>query len=553
MKKILAFLLLLCAVATAWEIPQGELSLLRQSGQGSSPQEALVQYRQGGFTPLEASKRKFGFTDDTFWFALDFRAPELGEGERYVFTFLFPLLDLMDIYEVKDDGSLRPVAELGDSRAYVASLTFNPAFRFDARPGEEKRFLIRVRSLSVNVSYEITEFDPYLHKSLFDGRALAFYFGAMFIMILYNFFIYLFVRNRNYLYYVLFHLSYMFYLLVFSGIAFAFFWPEHPGINVYSYPIALVFSTLFGLLFMSSFLELGRQTPRLHRGVRWLMRLSASALPLVLVWPGGGATQYALAVAMFSIFVMIGIAVYVYLRFRSPNALYYLGSWGFLLVGGTVSYLTVVWGLQENLVTHYASHIGSFMEVFLLSVGLAAYYNRIQREKNLLEAENRELADISSRDALTGIYNRRYFTERAQVVLTNGEHNALMMLDLDHFKAINDTYGHDAGDAVLRRFAATIGELIRKTDLFARYGGEEFVLLLPKCPPVQARRIADRINELTREIRIDGQPALRLTVSVGCAVTQDSVLEELLKKADDALYDAKNGGRNRFECHEAAL
>lgn len=183
------------------------------------------------------------------------------------------------------------------------------------------------------------------------------------------------------------------------------------------------------------------------------------------------------------------------------------------------------------------------------------------------------LADISERklaqetlwqratvDPLTGVANRGYFMERAlgewQRATRYGHRMALMMLDLDHFKAVNDNHGHDAGDAVLHGFAARIGDQMRETDLFGRLGGEEFALLMPEENQLQS--MADVAERLRASIA--GQPfelpdgrQLTVTVSIGCAFSGPGMrdFEQLLKQADQALYAAKHGGRNRVVCHEA--
>lgn len=155
-------------------------------------------------------------------------------------------------------------------------------------------------------------------------------------------------------------------------------------------------------------------------------------------------------------------------------------------------------------------------------------------------------------DSLTGLYNRRYFLELALhecvVAERYGMPLAALLLDVDHFKQINDTAGHQAGDEMLRRIAQIALESVRKPDILARYGGEEFILLLPGSPTEQAVVVAKRIREAIAAHSFE-TPAgrLRTTLSVGIAVFigEGDTLDGLIRRADSALYRAKTNGRNR--------
>jgi diguanylate cyclase (GGDEF)-like protein/PAS domain S-box-containing protein len=163
-----------------------------------------------------------------------------------------------------------------------------------------------------------------------------------------------------------------------------------------------------------------------------------------------------------------------------------------------------------------------------------------------------QLRDLATRDALTGVYNRRHFLElaRREVERVPRTHTplALCMLDADHFKRINDAYGHAAGDRVLVELARAAGSVLRRVDVFARFGGEEFLALLPGTTATDAAGVAERIHAAVRDVAVsaeDGSP-IRPTVSIGVtALRLADDLESLLRRVDDALYRAKQEGRNR--------
>ncbi|NGP17670.1 PleD family two-component system response regulator [Devosia aurantiaca] len=156
-------------------------------------------------------------------------------------------------------------------------------------------------------------------------------------------------------------------------------------------------------------------------------------------------------------------------------------------------------------------------------------------------------------DELTGLYNRRYFDRHLNVMLGKAQEQsrdmALMILDIDHFKSVNDNHGHDVGDIVLREFAARMKRNIRGVDLACRMGGEEFVVLMPDTDTFQAEAVAERVRQAIAEKPFDVGTARPLTVTVSVGVSLNETLtdspESMLKRADVALYRAKREGRNR--------
>jgi diguanylate cyclase (GGDEF)-like protein len=178
------------------------------------------------------------------------------------------------------------------------------------------------------------------------------------------------------------------------------------------------------------------------------------------------------------------------------------------------------------------------------------------------EQFQREMFERTVRDALTGLYNRAFFLNQigplAEYNAVRGLGLAILMLDVDHFKRVNDTFGHDVGDRVLREVAGVLREATRTEDLVARYGGEEFVLALPVLAPDQATERAERIRVALSERRIvaDGI-TIRVTASLGMAFAPANRIgsaSALINVADRCLYQAKNAGRNRVAFHpESAL
>jgi two-component system cell cycle response regulator len=178
---------------------------------------------------------------------------------------------------------------------------------------------------------------------------------------------------------------------------------------------------------------------------------------------------------------------------------------------------------------------------------------RRKRHSDYLRDRLDESVELAVTDALTGLHNRRYMETHlaalAEQAGATGRPLSLVLVDIDNFKSINDTYGHDAGDRVLRQFASRFRRNTRSIDLACRIGGEEFVVVMPDSGLERACQMAERLRECiaAEPFQPDGETRLTVTASVGVATLAQpqGSLDALFKRADQALYVAKRGGRNR--------
>jgi len=207
-------------------------------------------------------------------------------------------------------------------------------------------------------------------------------------------------------------------------------------------------------------------------------------------------------------------------------------------------------GLQSPL-EEYESHIDKFISALNRLGNVSPEMELVGESLKTLWQENRSLTRLTNVDQLTGVLNRRGFLHAVQPLSHLAQRNAfdigVLMIDIDHFKKINDTYGHQAGDEVLVRVAASIKSSLRISDLVGRYGGEEFIVFMPEVRVQAMRQVAEKARRSVEAVRPRDIP---VTVSIGGAssrigqrVNQD--VENLIKQADDRLYQAKREGRNR--------
>ena len=209
---------------------------------------------------------------------------------------------------------------------------------------------------------------------------------------------------------------------------------------------------------------------------------------------------------------------------------------------------------KERLGLEIRSVNSRFLDLsFRLSDELRVNYDVIRSQRDALLDAHRQKIELAITDALTGLYNRRYLETHLSHLVehsnSRGKALAVAALDVDFFKAINDTYGHDAGDKVLQELSQRIKFNTRSIDLCCRVGGEEFILILPGTDMDLAGKIAERLRRsvATKPFTIDQHRQITVTLSAGISnlLGPEDTVEKLLKRADQALYSAKREGRNR--------
>lgn len=184
---------------------------------------------------------------------------------------------------------------------------------------------------------------------------------------------------------------------------------------------------------------------------------------------------------------------------------------------------------------------------------IAAWRESLTQEKRELKEALAKVQELATRDTLTGLVNRRHMQDLLEQEWHRQDRTkepfTVAMVDLDHFKRVNDQFGHSTGDEVLRNFAKTAVEVLRNTDVIARWGGEEFLILFINTTPTQAQPCMQRLSEKLANLQASTLvPALRITFSAGIAQHhRGRPLEQTLERADSALYSAKSAGRNRSQ------
>jgi diguanylate cyclase (GGDEF)-like protein len=554
LKLLLLYLLCVAPLAKAAdavrlsEVPTGSLGLhavqLVEGDVALGLDEALSQLRSGAFKPVTMAVPDFGIGSRPVWLHLSLEN-DTREVQPRMLQAGVTWLDRLDVYVMHADGSRHAVHtgdELPDAPGLMPGMGY--VLPLQLPPGRSE-VLLRVASVDpMALPLELMTPEVYASHRLQFGYFYGFFFGFMIALGAYNLLLYTGTRERSYLYYALALLSVLFCNVAYTGHGAGWLWPQSTGFQRYVILVSMVVYNAFGLLFASRFLMLAQYLPRTQRVVCWSMGLSLGGMLLALLLGSQLLAGLLAFVSMSSFTAGMFVLGLVSVWRQRPSARYFLFATFFGMLGVGLTALSV-WGkIPLNMLTFHAAEIGLLVEATLLALALA-HWMRQHREARYLAEQ------VARQDALTQLNNRRAFQEAAQpLVDTATRHDrplSLAVMDIDHFKSINDRYGHKTGDEALVAVANMLKRMSRSSDVVARWGGEEFVLLLPETGLQQAVNHAERLRRAVSELRIPaGDGVLSMTASFGIAArSAEMSLEELIHEADMQLYQAKQSGRDR--------
>ncbi|MFS8138149.1 MAG: diguanylate cyclase [Thermomonas sp.] len=311
---------------------------------------------------------------------------------------------------------------------------------------------------------------------------------------------------------------------------------------------AVALSVAFASLFMMRFCELQRHARLLRVPI---VALAVGMIQVVLMRCSQIPLLVEVAQVLINPLLMIGatlllVAAVVAAARGSRQAWFFLAGWTPLLLLTAMTSAQANGALPQLDWLNDASLAGGAFEAIVLSLGLADRALMLRHDRDTVQV-------LADNDALTSVLNRRAWTERAHAIMSASPTPAIavLFLDIDHFKLLNDRQGHTTGDRALVAVASALGAELRPSDLLGRYGGEEFVALLDNTTPQQAMHVATRLCRRVHRLEIAaGTATVSLSVSIGVAIHQPGdTTDSLVERADQAMYDAKINGRNRVCMH----
>lgn len=555
---------------------------------------------------INQASPNFGFTKSAYWFR--FNITNLDMSVQDIFLELpIPFLDDVQIFRINqttidENIDVLEQHEVGDQFPFSERPVIDQdlILPFELLPGTNE-FLVRITSEgTIEAPLFIWNPQSFGVANADDRLVQGIWFGIVIIMVIYNFFLYVMLRDISYLYYVAFACSYLMFQVCLKGYGFAYLWPNMTDWNAYSISVFIALCNFFAYMLVMSFLDLRRHSPRGYRITSTMASISALFVILTFILPYSTTVRMNAGMVLITCITSLTIAYWSWYN-ENRYAKYFCLAWTAAFAGVGVLVAAKFGVLPANFWTENAGQIGILMLVSLLSLALA---NRFNREKELrilaqdsslhnerlarrsqeellearveankrleqkvaertetleramaeLETVNQRLEIMSTTDSLTGLSNRGHFESRLMDEFQRAQRHkrdlSIILCDIDLFKTINDTFGHKAGDECLISIATLFQQRIARTgDVVARYGGEEFIFLLADTPLENAKQIAQDLCDSVRTLNFhfNAQP-IPVTASFGVSSMSERTLEspdQLVTEADLALYQAKNANRDQ--------
>ncbi|PCC99424.1 diguanylate cyclase [Halopseudomonas pelagia] len=551
---------------------------------------AQVQTRLDQFDAAEAqsiSATNFGLTQDEVWLHLNFSTAD-AVPERWLLEVAHASLDRVDLYFAEQDSEYQ-LQQAGDLLPFSAKALphRHHLFELNLLPDRQYSLYLRVASQgTLSVPVTLWQPDALWASDQFSYSFLSLYYGLALGLLIYNLFLFFSLREKLYLIYVPFVAFLALGQAGLAGLVGQFIWPNNALLTHLSPTASVSLAGLFGAIFVQRFLG---ATPRSLK-MYWVMPVIGLIYALTFLCTLFISYFYAALVVnitsmMFAVAALImgGASLYR----RHPGARFFVLAWISLLLSILVMALHNLGVLPSNAFTTNALLFGSAAEMLLLSLALADRINSIQHtqdqaqqealavnrtmlgalrdnerqletrvaERTLeLEAANTQLQvskqlleQQANHDTLTGLANRKLLTDRLEGAQLRARRTnssfALMMIDLDWFKAINDQHGHQAGDRVLIEVAGRLKAALRDVDTVARVGGDEFVLVIESVSNHAALTVIREklLQAVLQPIHLHDEMWVSIGMSIGVAMYPDDAqdIDLLYSVADRAMYSAK--------------
>lgn len=552
-----------------------------------------VESAVGGFGPVSTRQGddvNFGYRRGAIWLRFAVK-PGKDAPADWLLEVAYPPLDRVSVFVRGRDGRVL-VQEAGDMLPFWKR-PFphrNLVFPLHLPAGSEHSVFLRIESQS-NTTIPVHLWQPaaLAEHDRVAYATLALYYGLLVALLVFNLLIFISVRDPLHLLYVGMAAGMGIGQLSLNGFGSLWLWPDATKWANDALAWGFALCGLSGALFTRRFLDTERHTPILDRLLLLSMTVFGVEVAFGMFVPyrlfAIGVTLSGLGFSVIA--VLAGIRCYLK---GQPGAAYFLLAWSMLFAGAGILALRNMGWLPTNAFTTYAMQIASALEMVLFSFALADRINRLRREKEAAQAaalasgeamvaalkrseteldrrvreRTRELALANQRlsesaakhrlqashDALTGLANRMLLDDRLDRSIEHarrcGAKVGLVMIDLDHFKPVNDTYGHAVGDRLLVAAAARLREAVRTSDTVARYGGDEFVLVIENVHNREdvERAVASVQTRLSAPVT-DGDLKLSFSASLGVSMYPDDAHDAstLLRRADEAMYAAKKTRR----------
>jgi diguanylate cyclase (GGDEF)-like protein len=549
----------------------------------------------------ELEPSSLGVSTDVYWFRIELKG--IQSNQPQLLEIDYAMLDEVTVWFIQK-GLVLNTYKVGDSLPFAKRPVEHENFLFSV-PNTDQPITVFIKVFSQGVMrlpVNLWPSDKYTEFTSQNSIVMGLFFGLMLAMGLSNFFFYVTSRATTFLVYSGYVTFLGLTLCALTGLGYRYLWPDYPWLQQHAVGIFASLTVWLSIIFCDRLLNVNAHSKRLSKALNVTAYLFIVGLLVSLFAPLPVFIQAFLM--MLSAAGILVLAVAIWLWFKGVNiARFYTLAWALLFMSGFLVSLDSLNIIEVNTPAHYLLMLGAAIETILLALILAMSHNQqrqalVDTQAELLDKErqaqqaqkgilalqenateelehkvqertfelkvalgeladkNRELEEKNTLDALTGIRNRSYFDKKYQAEVRRSRREqtqlSVVMLDIDHFKKVNDEYGHLVGDECIKTVANTLKKALKRpSDDVCRYGGEEFALVLPSTDLEGATVLVEQLRTEIETTAIQADDVvIHITISagIGTAIAELNQAEDaILALADKQLYAAKNAGRNNVQ------
>ncbi|MEA3371739.1 MAG: diguanylate cyclase [Campylobacterota bacterium] len=536
-----------------------------------------------GFKSTSLVGNSFGFSKSAFWVRFSLKIDE-GILDALYLELEYPLMDYASLYIPKENGEFI-VKNSGEFIPYSQKeINYrNHLFSIpNSSQGTQTYYMYVKSGASTQIPLNLYKSGTLIEQIDKENFILGGYYGNMILIMIATLLAFYKIRDKLFLTYGIYLLTYIFFQLSINGFFSQYFTPFPLEYSNKVIAISVSFVVLGAILFAGNYLQVWNGKYPKTKLLFYIVSAAAfTGLIITLVSDSSLGSQVSAVSGMILPLVILFGAISS-VRSGYKPAKYFLAAWGIFLFGIFILGLLFLGFLPYIFVTAYAMQIGSTLELLLLSYALIYRINLVYQEKEEakqkateylnqmnegleslvlertkeLNHKNELLSQLAIRDSMTNMLNHNASIEALSsmksTALRNGYNLAVIMIDIDFFKSINDKYGHPAGDQVIIKIAEIINKNIRPSDTAGRYGGEEFIVILHNTNEIDAKELAERLRKNIESTKITAIENQSISASFGISVLNPLEPDlDIILQADKALYQAKSSGRNNIKNYSA--
>ncbi|MBM6550801.1 diguanylate cyclase [Marinomonas ostreistagni] len=543
----LAFLL---SVSVASAKPTPPTSLIESIGYFQEYTDDVIDWPQARqrfkslqFTEASHPFLTFGISNRTTWVQVAINNPTSEVLDRRL-TAGQTWIEQLNVYHLDGSGLIQEWYT-GDAAPADKHLLPTKGFVFHLHvPPGRSYVLIKARTHDpLAMPIELESLEQFQSQEPKNYLASGLLYGTLLALTGFSIVLFIIFKQAYALYYAAYMSSFVVMNIGYNGYAYAWLYPNSPTFQNYSTIFIMVVHGVCGLAFMSNFLRLRERMPNLLNVIKVYAAVSLLCMSIFTL----AQLHIASSIVSFGFLAITSclmIAVGIYNAGKVPEARYFLVAVLCSMFGLFTSTVSVCGIIPYTFWGYRGAEIGVFLEAIILATIIATRLKDIESDRVTAKF-------LASSDPLTQLLNRRSFEMAASKLVQHAKQNhhllSLIMLDIDHFKSINDNYGHNVGDLVLKKVAQILRNSVSEKDAIARWGGEEMVLLVSEMNHYEVRALTERLRSaIEASVLCVEEQTIQVTASFGVAHSDETQnIGQMLKLADKRLYHAKSQGRNR--------